>query len=205
VRGEATGIEGSIMSDVSSKKARSFVIARLNARVQPLDRGEFFEDPLDEALRQANIGEVTGGGTQLADEPAGIAWCEVEIELAEASDNAFQKVISILENLKAPKGSKLIDPMSNREYLFGVSDGLALFLNGTDLPAETYATSGINELVEQCIKVLGSDGRLLGNWEGSKEVGLYFYGGSFARMKSALEPIITHHPLCQSCRLEQIA
>ena len=50
----------------------TFVVARLNARVQPIARGDYFEDPLQDTLEQAGVGEVTGGGTQLADEPAGI-------------------------------------------------------------------------------------------------------------------------------------
>lgn len=33
----------------------------LNAIVQPLDRGEMFEDPLSEILENQSLGEVTGG------------------------------------------------------------------------------------------------------------------------------------------------
>ena len=42
------------------------VIVRLNARLQPLHRGEWFEDPLAEALEKKTYGEVTGGGTMQA-------------------------------------------------------------------------------------------------------------------------------------------
>jgi hypothetical protein len=43
------------------------IVARLNDRAQPLDRGELYEDPLDEILKTHDIGEVTGGGTQLGE------------------------------------------------------------------------------------------------------------------------------------------
>ena len=43
--------------------AGEIVLARLNARAQPMDRGEVFEDPLDGVLQAAGIGNVTGGGT----------------------------------------------------------------------------------------------------------------------------------------------
>jgi len=35
----------------------------LNARLQPIHRGEMFEEPLENVLIQANAGEVLGGGT----------------------------------------------------------------------------------------------------------------------------------------------
>ena len=57
----------------------TMIIAQLNARVQPIDRGDYFEDPLDEVLKSSGLGEVTGGGTQMAAEPDGIEYCDVEI------------------------------------------------------------------------------------------------------------------------------
>ena len=35
----------------------------LNAKLQPIHRGEMFEEPLENVLIQANVGEVLGGGT----------------------------------------------------------------------------------------------------------------------------------------------
>ena len=58
-----------------------YLTARLNARVQPIDRGDHYEDPLDDVLGAAGIGAVTGGGTQLADEPAGIEFCDLEVRV----------------------------------------------------------------------------------------------------------------------------
>ena len=45
--------------------AKHLVIARLNDRAQPIDRGERYEDPLDAFLKANGLGEVSGGGTQL--------------------------------------------------------------------------------------------------------------------------------------------
>lgn len=60
-----------------------YLTARLKARIQPLDRGHYFEDPLDEVLREKRFGEVTGGGTQMAAEPAGIEFCDVNLVIKE--------------------------------------------------------------------------------------------------------------------------
>ena len=35
----------------------------LNAKLQSIHRGEMFEEPLENVLIQANVGEVLGGGT----------------------------------------------------------------------------------------------------------------------------------------------
>ena len=66
----------------SRRKAPEYpevIIARLNARVKPIERGEYFEDPLDRVLQAAGLGEVTGGGTQMAAEPDGIQFVDIEI------------------------------------------------------------------------------------------------------------------------------
>src|SRR5919106_5038193 len=83
------------------------VIARLNARAQPLDRGEIFEDPLDGILQAAGIGNITGGGTQLGEEGE-IQFCDLEITVPEASDAAPAAIHKALAGLGAPKGSRLI-------------------------------------------------------------------------------------------------
>ena len=46
------------------------VVARLYEHIEPIDRGDRYEDPLQAVLDQSNAGRVTGGGSQLnADYP----------------------------------------------------------------------------------------------------------------------------------------
>ena len=42
---------------------KQFLVAQLNARLQPIHRGEFFEDALDTELKRRQLGEISGGGT----------------------------------------------------------------------------------------------------------------------------------------------
>jgi hypothetical protein len=184
------------------KKLKVMVTAQMNARLQPMHRGHF-EDPLQEFLEQRNIGAVSGGGTQLADEPYGIAHCDIELDLADSRQAALDLVVAELNRLGAPKGSKLI--LEGRAIPFGVHEGLALFLNGMDLPDEVYATSDINHVIDECERLMAAGGRMLSYWEGSRDTALYFYGPSFARMKAAIEPFLASYPLCQKCRIEQVA
>ncbi|HET9277624.1 MAG TPA: hypothetical protein VFN95_05545 [Flavitalea sp.] len=47
----------------SEEPVRNFIIAQLNEKVMPIDRGLVYEDPIDEFLKVNQYGEVTGGGT----------------------------------------------------------------------------------------------------------------------------------------------
>lgn len=185
--------------------AGEFVIARLNARVQPIDRGEYYEDPLDELLKRLNLGEVTGGGTQLADEPAGIEFCDVEIRVTEANQETVGSIVEQLETLGVPRGSRLIVERDGSELPMGTQEGLGLFLNGTDLPDQVYAESDVNHVISECDRLMASGGNFRGYWEGSSETALYFYGESFAEMKAAIVPFVSNYALCQKARFEQIA
>ena len=79
------------------------VIARLYEHIEPIDRGERYEDPRQARLeQQGNLGRVTGGGSQL-NESGGIAHADIEIELANL-DAAVRVVAEALEAAGAPRG-----------------------------------------------------------------------------------------------------
>jgi hypothetical protein len=122
------------------KPKTSFLVAQLNARLQPIHRGEFFEDPLNEALDQAALGEVSGGGT-LQDVTGEIEYCDVEVQVIGSAADGAKLVIEVLEKLGAPKGSKLHVEAESREIPFGRLEGMAVYLNGTDLPIALPAWS----------------------------------------------------------------
>ena len=179
--------------------------ARLNARVQPIDRGEYFEDPLDAMLKELGLGAVTGGGTQLADEPAGIEFVDLEIVVDKADETTRQAIIARLEEIGAPKGSRLINEATGEEHPFGAHEGMAIFLNGADLPDTVYAECDINHVISELDRLMGAKGKFKGYWEGSRETALYCYGPSFADMRAAVEPLLAGYPLCMKARVEKIA
>ncbi len=182
----------------------ALVVARLNARVQPIDRGEYYEDPLDDFLREAGLGEMTGGGTQLAEEPDGIAYCEVEMVLSDDGPQAIAAIVAKLEEVGAPMGSTLLRE-GQPDMPFGVLEGLGLYINGYDLADEVYASSDINHVIEECARLMPDEDPFRGHWEGSRETALYFYGTSFAEMSEAIAPFLASYPLCERARIEQIA
>lgn len=175
------------------------VIARLNARAQPLDRGEVFEGPLNDILQAAGMGEVTGGGTMLGEEGE-IEFCDLEIMVPEATDAVLGAIREALEGLGAPKGSKLIWHEGANELEFGTFEGLAVYLNGTDLPDAVYEQSDVNFVYEEFDRLVGSEGRVVSHWGGPRETALYLYGRSAETMLARIRPFLDAYPLCDRAR-----
>lgn len=114
------------------------VYVLLNARLMPIDRGELYEDPLIEEFEANGLGEVTGGGTMQA-KSGEIDYCGIDVDVFDL-EKGIEFLLDFFKRVKAPRGSKLQyrDGETEVERPFGVMEGLALYLNGTDLPAETY-------------------------------------------------------------------
>jgi hypothetical protein len=180
------------------------VTAQLNEKIQPLDRGERYEDPLDAVLKERGIGEVAGGGTLLSRNKE-IEYCDLEIRLHVADEKAGAFLVDTLEKLGAPKGSKLIWEDQREPTNFGCNEGMGVYLNGTDLPAEVYSACDVNFVYSEFNRLLDTKGSIHGHWQGPTETALYMYGPSFEEMQKCLSNFIGTYPLCQKARIVQIA
>jgi hypothetical protein len=76
-----------------------------------------------------------------------------------------------------------------------------LYLNGTDLPGEVYATNDVNDLIQQLHQRLGDQGSMQSWLQGPRETALYLYGPSAARMRELVHDVVASHPLAQRSRL----
>ena len=201
---EAISMFNRIFKKKQSQPVIQYLVAQLNARLQPMHRGEYFEDPLEEVLQKGNYGEVSGGGTMQA-KTGEIEYCDIEIQVSTSSPEVLALVISALEELGAPKGSKLTVESTGEEHAFGVTEGLAVYLNGTDLPADTYQDCDSNHVYDEFERLLEGEGRILSFWQGPTETALYMYGQSFEEMRIRISEFVATYPLCAQCRIEQIA
>ncbi|MBO4206517.1 hypothetical protein [Micromonospora echinofusca] len=172
----------------------------LNARLRPLDRGDVYEDPLLEELESRSPGsEIVGGGTMMSPEGEPLS-CDVAIDLAGDPQAGLALVVDVLQRLGAPRGSTArLDDAG--PVVFGATEGVGLYLNGTDLPRQVYADNDINELIGQLTARLGESGELHSYWEGPRETALYFYGPSARRMVELMRDVLDTHPLAQRSRL----
>jgi hypothetical protein len=175
------------------------VLARLYEHLEPIDRGNRYEDPLQARLEESKLGQVTGGGTQL-NEDGGIAYADVEIELANLED-AVQAVAEALESAGAPQGSELIHAEDSKVLReFGRHQCLAIFLDGTSLPDEVYADLDFDAVVGE-IGTAAGDNSFRGFFQGDDETGLFFYGEDAEAMFAAVEPILRRLPIGQNARV----
>ena len=186
------------------KVAPQFIVATINARIQPMHRGEIYEDPLNDILLKNSLGEVSGGGT-LQSESCEIEYCDVEIQVSNSDDETVALIKSSLEKLGIPKGSKITIESTNSEIEFGTLEGLAIYLNGTDLEDEVYANSDSNHVYSELDRLTEGNGKVYSYWQGTTETAFYLYGSSYSQMKSQISELIENYPLCQKCRIEQIA
>lgn len=114
-------------------------------------------------------------------------------------------MVELINKIGIPKGSTLLCMASEVKIEVGTLEGLAYYSNGTDLPDEIYENCDINHVVGQMESAMDGIGHFYSCWEGSEWTALYFYGVSFVEMKQKIEPFIDSYPLCQKCRIVQIA
>lgn len=186
------------------------LILRLNARLQPIDRGEHFEDDLDHALRDVGLGEVTGGGTMMGDD-GGVVSCDIEIDAADAEPSTIKSILAVIEDLGVPRGSQLLvgqgagEGEAETTHPVGAHAGLAIFINGMDLADEVYEQYDLESVMEALDEVLDTAGTIMSFWHGLRESAIYVYGPDFDDMKKAAEEFAESCPLLDQCRYEQIA
>jgi hypothetical protein len=188
---------------MASVKYSEPVTARIWEPIEPLDRGDRYEDPLQEILARHGLGQITGGGSQLS-EHFEILFADIELQLANR-DEALEVTRQALEELGAPAGSELLLGGEGEEVAvpFGASQGVAVYLDGVSLPQEVYDTSDINELADQLTEALAEHhaGEIRGSWAGPQETAIYLYGQDAERLYATIEPVLRGYPLCQNARV----
>jgi hypothetical protein len=97
--------------------------------------------------------------------------------------------VEVLNSYGAPRGSYAALDEGER-FAFGSTDGLGLYLNGTDLPAEVYATSSPDELIGLLSDRLRNEGSIVSYWRDPAETALYLYGPSASRMSELISDVL---------------
>lgn len=173
------------------------VLARLFENIEPTDRGDRYEDPLQAALEAANAGAVTGGGS-LLDEEGGVEFADVEIELANLGP-ALDLVVETLERAGAPASSEIVH---GGEVIreFGRQQCLAIYLDGVSLPGEVYENLDFDQVVSDIGAAAGPDS-YHGFWQGPEETGIFFFAPDAEEMFTRVEPVLRELPIGQNARV----
>ena len=84
----------------AQERGNVFFYVRIPEDVQPIERSERYEDPLQVALDAEDLGEVTGGGSQMG-EGTSIAFCGLDVEVRDR-DKGLALIRLVMRKLSAP-------------------------------------------------------------------------------------------------------
>jgi hypothetical protein len=183
--------------------SRQLVLARITEHVEPLERGERYEDPLAAFLNEHGLGDVTGGGSQL-NADGEIEFADVEVELVNL-DDAVTKVVQRLEAMGAPFGSSIQFPAeSGREPLpFGKYEQLTIYLDGTGLPPTVYESLDFGRLYSELGERVGreADGQARSVWTGPTETAIHLAAPKADALEQVVNAMWNTVPVLQNARL----
>ncbi|KLN97667.1 hypothetical protein [Moellerella wisconsensis] len=189
---------------MESNIASSAVTITLNARLES-ERRIDLQDAITQVMEKLDKEIYVIGGETLLSEHGEPEKCKIQLAVDDANGENISLILQMISSMISPKGSKLHINNDEAEIEFGHEEGLAIYINGSDLGEDVYQNSDINEVIERCDELIEDIGTIQGTWDGSTETALYFYGESFAAMVELLQPYLDSEPLCQKARLVQIA
>jgi hypothetical protein len=183
----------------------TFVYAKLLEKIGPIDRGERYEEPLDAALKKEGLGECDGGGTMQAKDGE-IEYIGLDIKLNNL-ERGIPFVVRFLEDRGVAAGSMLEIEGENgqKKIRFGKVEGIGIYLDGVNLPADVYKKCDVNVVIDELEKKIKPNGHMRAYWQGPKETALYFYGRNASEMEKAMKQFLDTYPLCRNARVVVLA
>ena len=91
------------IAEGARERGHFFFYVRIPGNIQPIERGERFEDPLQAALEKEKLGEVTGGGSQMG-EGKTVEFCGLDVEVTDR-DRGLRLIREVMRRLNAPPGT----------------------------------------------------------------------------------------------------
>lgn len=186
----------------TSKEYPHFVVVRINEYIQPIDRGDRYEDPLNDALEDKGFGQVTGGGTQLGGEGR-IEGVDLDIELANL-DEALSLTRRTLVELGVPAGSRLTYTQNGEDKVEEIGDleGIEIYLDAVGLPDEVYETLDFPVEYERLTEMLKTaDGEPRSVYDLNEETLITAYGPDADRLFASIETVSNKIPVFQNARI----
>lgn len=176
-------------------------VAQIEEYIEPIDRGDRYEDPLGKALEEKGFGAVTGGGTQLDDEHL-VLWADVDMELANL-DDALDFAKETLNNLGVPIGSKIHYEKDGETHSddIGKLEVLGIYLDGIGLPEEVYAELDFAAFYDELKAILKPQVELRGIRQANEETGLFAVGASCDKAYDLLPALTGKMPILQNARI----
>jgi len=91
------------LAEAAAERGRHFFYVLLHEPLGPIDRGDKYEGPLNDALGE--LGEVTGGGSQLAEDDT-IAFCGIDVVVSHR-ERGLKVIRQCLRSCGAPSDTTI--------------------------------------------------------------------------------------------------
>ncbi|RKR74663.1 hypothetical protein [Frondihabitans australicus] len=181
----------------------------LNARLQPMHRGDRFEDPVVAALESAGLRSgVLDAGTAFT-RGMRIVSCDVSfgVPIDQADEGLFQ-IKKALRAIGTPRGSTItmysneLDPIGS---LYGVALRVPL-VDAVDFTDDRNIEHNreLDALMIRIDSALGDDGSVW-SWHVHRGSDVFVYGDSRGRLHEVLESLIASDPLLAGATLTDVA
>lgn len=108
-----------------SEAATVFVFVKIPEALSPSERGRKYADPVDAALKRDQLGEITGGGSQLSEPDANgestVEWVGLDVELVDL-ERGLPVLKRELLHLGAPTATTLEFRRAGSRVVESISD-----------------------------------------------------------------------------------
>ena len=85
----------------AAERGEHFFYIRIPESLGPVERGERYEEPLDDALSVDALGRITGGGSQLGENNS-IAYCGIDVVVSDRK-RGLELIRRTMQRLRAPR------------------------------------------------------------------------------------------------------
>jgi hypothetical protein len=179
-----------------------FVYVEIPEALDPFSRGEYYEDPLSDALEAAGLGEVTGGGTAFSDD-RGISSVGIDVDLTEW-DRGLALVRETLERCGVPRGTRLFFPRDGEEQIWeiGTWEPVTIYLDraGRENLGDDPALRDFGQRLGAALAAAEA-GEIRGSSATDAEIIANLTGPDPNRLYATIEPLLTADPLCRNARV----
>ncbi len=181
-----------------------FLTIRLPLKIGPMERYEFWEEPLTDVLESDDLGEISGGGTMMAEEGS-IQYSDIELELPDLADDRLAKIEAAMLKLGAPKKTLMLADDATTLKEFGIISVVGIGLDGTGLPDSAYEDFDPDTFSDDIVATLGDGYTYGGSDAGERYTFFYYHGADGAYIEDTLKIIAARLPIGQGAQFVHLA
>ena len=131
----------------------------------------------------------------MMDAYGGIQFCEMELELADLSDDRLDKLQDAMIRLGAPRKTQFLNDDGEILREFGTVEVVGIGLDGTGLPDSAYEDFDPDDFNAEILAALGDGYSYGGSEAGERYTFFYYHGADGQLMEQQLRAFAATKPI----------